>query len=147
MFTYHEEGNTHLELVSHLFWDCDFVLNLWQEVRNWFSNFQINIPLDRKILLFGFHNQSSGSVQNYTLLCVKYYIWITKFQTAELCFQAFLKYFKTKLEDIKNAYSYQDKDEKFEPWLLIYNCLVLQCLETSEATMPTENPTDSQSDM
>ena len=129
--------------MSHIFWDCDFVLNLWQEVRSWLSDFNIHIPLDRKVILFGFHDKSAASVENYIILVVKYFIWKTKFQTAELCFLAFQKYLKQKLDDLKNAYLYQNKDDKFEPWLSIFNCLVLQeCLETSEeATMPTHNTT------
>ena len=63
-------------------------------------------------------------MRNYILLVVKYFIWKSKFQTAELNFLAFQMYLKYKLEDIKNAYIYQEKDEYFEPWTVIYDFLV-----------------------
>jgi hypothetical protein len=83
----------------------------------------INIPLDRKTLLFGFHDQPSGSVQNLIILCVKYFIWKTKFQSTELTFLAFQRFLKFKLDDTRNAYLFEEKDQKFVQWLLIYASL------------------------
>ena len=114
---------THPELVSHLFFDCDFVLKLWIEVKNWLRTINIDIPLDRKVLLFGCHDQLSNSVPNYILLCVKYFIWKSKFQSQELYLSAFQKYLKFKLDDLKNAYLYEQKEEKFDPFLIVYDCV------------------------
>ena len=142
-FCSHIEGVSHLELVSHLFWECDFALKLWLEVKNWLqTNFNVCIPLDRKILLFGFHDQPSGSVNNFIILSVKYFIWKAKFQSSELCFLAFQKFLKFKLEDLKNAYVYEGKDHQFQPWSLIYDYLSrIQCTGTSEALLPPSSPT------
>ena len=41
------------ELISHLFFDCDHALNLWQATINWLKTLDVNIPLDRKALLLG----------------------------------------------------------------------------------------------
>ena len=35
----------------------------------------INLPLDIKSLLFGFHEEPITSTFNYLILSVKYYIW------------------------------------------------------------------------
>ena len=115
---------TPCELVSHIFYDCDYVLNLWQEIINWLKTLNINIPLDRKALLFGLSDQASTSVQNYLILYTKYFIWVTKFQTKQLGFDSFRTFLKNKLEDLKRAYYYENKERCFEPWLLIYECLV-----------------------
>ena len=117
------EGVSNLELVSHLFFDCDCTLQLWQATKNWLQTFNKNIPLNRNVILFGIHNQPSTSVENFVILCVKYFIWKTKFQTAELSFISFKRFLKYKLEEISNACSFEEKDDSFEPWLLIYDCL------------------------
>ena len=110
-FCQHVEGADHIELISHLFFDCDFSLKLWMDVKNWLGTLNIDIPLDRKVLLFGFHDQPSHSVPNFILLCVKYFIWKSNFQSQELFFVAFKKFLKFKLDDLKNAYLYDEKEK------------------------------------
>ena len=84
----------------------------------------INLPLDRKILLFGILEENSNSVLNYLILCVKYYIWKTKLQFQQLSFLALQRFFKNKLEDLRNAYLYEDKVYKFEPFTVVYNSVL-----------------------
>ena len=55
--------------------------------------------------------------------CVKYFIWKSNFQSQELFFVAFKKFLKFKLDDLKNAYLYDEKEKRFEPWLVIYDCV------------------------
>ena len=111
---------THLEIVSHLFYDCILVINLWQEVRNWISAFNFEIPLDRKKLIFGIQDQPISSIPNSIILCVKYFVWKTKFQEQRPIFISFKKYLKLKLDDLKNACLFENNDSKFEPWINIY---------------------------
>ena len=99
-------------------------MNLWQEIINWLKAFDINIPLDRKALLFGLPDQAATTVQNYLILYAKYFIWKSKFQTKQLVFTAFKIFLKNKIEDLKRAYCYEEKEYRFEPWKLIYDCLV-----------------------
>ena len=114
------------------------MLKLWQEVKTWLFTFNKNLPLDRKCLLFGIHDQSSNSVPNYIILCVKYFIWRAKFQNKDLSLPTFQKFLKYKLDDLNNAYIYEEREDKFEPWLVIYDFLSsLECTSTSEATSPT----------
>ena len=113
-----------LELVSHLFYECDSVLNLWIQIKDWLKTLNIDIPLERKYLLFGCQDQPSKSVPNYIILCNKYFIWKAKFQTQDLQFNLFKRFLKNKLDDIKNAYFFENKDHLFEPWLIVYNNLI-----------------------
>ena len=139
-FCSHQEGVTHLELVSHLFWDCDFVLTLWQGVKGWLATFNINIPLDRNKMLFGIHEFSSDSIENYIILCTKYFIWKSKFQTKDLSLDSFQSFLKLKLNDMKNSFIFEEREDKFSKWILIHNCLLSKevCTGTMEAPLPTE---------
>ena len=80
------EGVSNLELISHLLFECDCTLQLWQVTKNWLQTFNKKIPLNINLILFGIHNQPRTSVENFVILCVKYFICKTKFQTAELYF-------------------------------------------------------------
>ena len=122
-FCSHVEGVLNLESISHIFYDCDFTLQLWQTLRTWLQTFNKNIPLNRTAILFGLHDQPSTSVENFLILCGKYYIWKTKFQSTEISFTSFKGFLKYKLEELRNACSFEEKDAKFEQWLLIYDCL------------------------
>ena len=111
------------ELVSHLFYDCDFVLNFWQNLNIWLATLDINIPLDRVKLLFGVLTEPSNSVVNFTILCSKSFIWRSKFSTKELSLASFQKYFLHKLTDLKHVYKMIGKENKFEVWNDIYDYL------------------------
>ena len=101
-------------------------------------SFNKNLPLDRKSLLFGIHDQSSNSVPNYIILCVKFFIWRAKFQNKDLSLSTFQKFLKCKLDDLKNANLYEEREDKFEQWIVIYDFLSsLECTGTSEAQSPT----------
>ena len=105
------------ELVSHIFFECDFVLNLWQQVRSWLGSLEISLELNRTKLLFGLHNESSLSVGNFVILTVKYYIWRTKFQNRALSLIDYQQYLENKLEDHKNACFLVGEENKFEPYM------------------------------
>ena len=113
----------HPELVSHLFFHCDYVLNLWTDVKGWLSTVSIEIPLDIKILLFGLQDQQSNSVNNFIILSVKYYIWKTKHQNQELSLHAFKSFLKYKIENVRNAFIYEGKEHSFEPFVNVYDNL------------------------
>ena len=116
--------NPSLEKVAHLFYDCIFSKNLWIKVESWLRGQNIHIPLDRVVILFGFHEQPINSVTNYIILCVKYFIWKSKFKSQELHFNSFLQFLRGKLDDLKNAYLYEGKDQKFEQFDPVYSSLL-----------------------
>ena len=124
------------ELVSHLFFECDYVLNLWQQVRSWLESLEINLELDRTKLLFGVQDENSLSVKNYIILTVKHYIWKTKFQNRALSLTDYQHSLKIRLEDHKNACFVIGEEQKFEPWLVIFNRLEQICTDTNGAPLP-----------
>ena len=124
------------ELISHIFFECDFVLQLWQQVRGWLGGFNIGLELDRTKLLFGIHSENSQSIKNFVILTVKYYIWRSKFQNTALTLNGYQDFLKNKLDDHKNACFYQGKDIYFEPWIVIYTCLERICIGISLAPLP-----------
>ena len=115
--------NLSLELISHLFYDCVISLNLWIEIKNWLRDQDIDIPLNRKSILFGIHEQKIDSVANHIILSVKYFIWKSKFKSQTLFLRPFQQFLFLKLDDLKNAYLYEEKDQKFEPWAKVYENL------------------------
>ena len=48
-YTFCQYEVTHPELVSHLFYQCTFVLKLWTDVKDWLSTANIDISLDSKV--------------------------------------------------------------------------------------------------
>ena len=94
----------HLEKTSHLFSDCKTVKKFWIEVADCLDSLGVTIPLDRKVLLFGIHDQSVSSVSNVVILNAKQYIWGSKHARVPLHLTAFKKHLYTKLTDLRNAY-------------------------------------------
>ena len=94
----------------------------------------IDLPLDRKILLFGYQEQNCNSPLNYIILCVKYFIWKTKLQIQQLSLLALQRFLKIKIQDLKDAFLYEDKAYKFEPFLS-----VRPRDEDNEAALPNQS--------
>ena len=123
-FCSHLEEPPPPEITSHLFFECDFVLQLWQDVHGWLATFNINLPLNRTQLLFGIHEQSSNSVENFIIFFTKYYIWKTKFTTKTLLIDSFKHFLKYKLDDLKDACVFENREDKFRIWRNIYDELL-----------------------
>ena len=113
------------ELISHLFFNCNFTLYFWTQVKEWLHSFHIVIPLDIKTMLFGDLRKTSETIiSNYVILAAKTYIWRTKFQdNPVLNFNCFKNFFKFKLEDLKNAHDFEGKSFLFDQWINILNSL------------------------
>ena len=123
VFCSHLENFPRFELVSHLFYDCDFILNLWQNMEAWLATLNTNLPLDRAKLLFGLIDEPSNSVLNFTILCCKSFIWKSKFSTKEVTLALFQRYLFRKLTDVKYMYQMMGKENKFDVWINIYDDL------------------------
>ena len=116
--------NPKLELISELFFDCPLVNNFWGEIRDWLLTLNINLVILKNTILFGNHDHEIMSVPNYVVLCGKCFIWRSRLINHDLSlinFQYFLFY---KLNDMRNAYIHCEKEFKFEPWTVIYDCLL-----------------------
>ena len=122
-FCSHQENFPRFELVSHLFYDCDYVLNLWQNIKTWLATLNTILPLQRSVLLFGIHNEQYNSALNYIILCAKSFIWKAKFSTKDLSVLEFQKYLYVKLSNLKNAFILMGKENHFQRWINIYDSL------------------------
>jgi hypothetical protein len=136
----HIPDSSHPELVSHLFYDCDFVLKLWQELKTWLATLNVQLPLDRIKLLFGIHEEDCSSVLNYIILSVKQFIWKTKFGSKDLSLNLFQKFLFSKLADKQNALNYCGKSRDFDIWNDLYNCMsrLPACTAPDVAPLPTQ---------
>ena len=90
------------------------------------------------------HSEPGNSVKNFIILTVKYYVWKTKFQQSTLNLRDYQKYLKYKLEDFKNACQYEDKETKFDKWLVIYDYLTRSCTGTNNNVAPLPDIADQQ---
>ena len=113
------------ELISHLYFNCNNVKNLWLEIKAWLSGLNIDLPLVISSILFGIKKESYDSLLNFIILTAKQFIWATKFNFNTLSFQAFKNVLKHKLEELKYSYDYIEKPELFTPWVNVYNNVVL----------------------
>ena len=131
----------HSELISHLFYNCIYVMELWQEIYNWLGTLNLVLPLERNKILFGVLEEPSNSNTNYIILCAKYFIWRSKFINTNLSLAIFQKYLFLKLNELKEAFIYRGKMSEFSKFALIYDCLSRQqeCTELlDEAPTPTQ---------
>ena len=63
------------------------------------------------------------STTNFIILVAKGYIWKSKFEHTPLLIASFKKYFKNKLEDLKDSLEYIDKTAEFDQWINLYASL------------------------
>ena len=135
----HPVNNT--EVISHLFYNCVYVMKLWQEVHDWLGTLNLVLPFERNKILFGIFEESSNSSINYIILCTKYFIWRSKFMNTNLSLSIFQKYLFIKLNELKEAFQYRGKISEFDKFSCIYECLsrLLECTELlDEAPTPTQ---------
>ena len=134
-----QDNNT--ELISHLFYNCVYVMELWQQIKDWLSTLNLVLPLEKNKILFGVFEESSNSSINYIILCTKYFIWRSKFTNINLSLSIFQKYLFLKLNELKEAFNYRGKNSEFDQFAHIYACLsrLQECTELlDEAPTPTQ---------
>ena len=85
----------HVENPYTLFYQCPHTQAFWSEVKNFLSNFQIELPVSRLQILFGIHDQPYDSVENSVILLGKRFIWASKHKKQLPNFS----YFKKSLKD------------------------------------------------
>ena len=113
-----------IEHVSHLFVTCPTIQSLWHAIVRWLESVEVTLPTNKQNILFGIHNQPFDSLQNYVILCTKYYIWVMKQKQQSPTLEMFKKYFLSKLDDLKNVYTLLDNNISFNQWLNIYRNLL-----------------------
>ena len=104
-------------MVSHLFFSCEPVINLWNSIKTWLATLGYNILLEKKQILFGILSEQSNSLSNELLLYVKYFIWKTKHSgNQSLNLVLFHKFLLYKLKCKKDAFELGDQYYKFDQW-------------------------------
>ena len=84
-----------VETIEHLFWNCDVVQSLIEEVDSWFLSNGISIPFTKKNFLFGdFSKLSKGDKFNLIFLRIKQYIYNCRYFKKKLSLQAVQKAIK-----------------------------------------------------
>ena len=116
--------NPRLELITELFYDCNIVTKLWNDIKLWLSSLNIEISVQRKTILFALHDQDCTSVQNYVILSGKCFIWRSRIGNIDLSLANFQRFLFFKLDDSRNSYIYAKNEPKFDQWLIVYECLL-----------------------
>ena len=115
----------HFETVSHLFYDCHVVQKFWKNLREWLLILETPIlfPHSKKAVLFGFNDQPYDSILNFIILCSKYFIWKSRLQLNPPFFGQLKFFLKSKLNELKGALNWMDKEFEFEKWNCVLNLL------------------------
>lgn len=89
--------NNEIETIEHLFWNCEFVQILLEQLDDWFLTNGISIPFTKQNMLLGNTEKIfRGDSQNSIFLWVKQYIYNTRYFKKDLSLHSVkekLKYF------------------------------------------------------
>ena len=85
--------------------------------------FNVDFQLDKLQILFLKLDEPPSSIVNFTILCLKYFIWRAKFSESDLNLPIFLRYLFLKLKDLKEAKIYCNKEYEFNKWNAIFDIL------------------------
>ena len=109
------------ELISHLFYTCNVVSEFLKNIFALISNTGLSFNPTREQFLFGYLDKNSSSPDNYLVLLLKKYIWITKFKEGtNLSIVGFKNYLGYALSDLKLLYEQKNKPADFNVWNDIY---------------------------
>lgn len=68
------------ETIDHLFSECYLIKELWDKIKHWLEDLQLNVNFDNKSILFGkYLNSDIHRFKNLLILIVKQYIYASKF--------------------------------------------------------------------
>lgn len=68
------------ETINHLFSECYLIKELWDKIKHWLKDLQLNVNFDNKSILFGkYLNSDIHLFENLLILIVKQYIYACKF--------------------------------------------------------------------
>ena len=109
--------NLEPEKISHLFWSCQIVETFLNDVFTWVCSTGIQLNPTKEQFLFGYLDQPYNTPNNYLILHLKKFIWITKFKpTKSLNMVGFKNYFNKVIKDLKNIYDEIENSAAFLVW-------------------------------
>lgn len=88
------------EYISHLFYECTFVVDFLDEVYRHFSHrwTEIDIKPNKKDYLFGVKTKNNYDPENFLGLYSKYFIWIMRCRKVPPTLNAFVSWFRIELK-------------------------------------------------
>ena len=112
------------ETISHLFFSCITVLRFWEDIKNIFADFNIEINLSIYKILFGDFKYTVDSCNNMIILFVKMFIWSQRYLKKNLNIIAFKNFLKHTLTTLNVIYEMKSKQIEFnQRWENILNYL------------------------
>ena len=92
--------NNHLERLPFLLWHCPVVQDFWRTVVRFLKNFEPNIILGEKEIIFGDIKNGPESVVNTVLALSEMFLWAQKFTSKRLDSAQYINYLKRELKSI-----------------------------------------------
>ena len=82
--------NVHVETVQHLFWDCMYAQNLWQKLVDVLKSKDNAFECYYKGILLGVSSgRPNDKLQNFVIICAKYFIYLCKIKDNGLILEHF----------------------------------------------------------
>ena len=104
------------ETLSHFFFKCQKVQELYYDFGNFLLNHNIILNIDIKAALFGFTNKPAMSMDNLILLFVRGFLWNSKYKKVTPSLKFLKCYLLVCVKDLKNIYMYINKESNFVEW-------------------------------
>ena len=100
-----------IESITHLFWDCPLVKELYQKLNDLLINCDIQINLNsKKMVILGPYKQN---VESLIIVSLKYYIYLTKCKESSPNLQSYILYLKSLYQTYRYALNASNKIELF----------------------------------
>ena len=116
--------NMHVETVKHLFWECNQVQHLWNNISKWLENTNHSLNINYQTISLGITENTQHMIvqaKNYIITLAKYYIFQTKNNKEKPTFSHFKNKLKQKINIEKEIAKNRDKLEihnmKWRPFL------------------------------
>ena len=114
----------HVETVKHLFWECNQVQHLWNNISKWLENTNHSLNINYQTISLGITENTQHMIvqaKNYIITLAKYYIFQTKNNKEKPTFSHFKNKLKQKINIEKEIAKNRDKLEihnmKWRPFL------------------------------
>ena len=111
------------EKLSHLFYDCQLVRNLYSQIQNFLIDALCPMAFTKRYCLLGYHQLNGKSRENMILSLSRCYIWKQKAKKDQISLLTWKTYLKHHLELIKESIaigSTLERDNFDEKWGTIF---------------------------
>ena len=85
------------ETITHMFWECPIIQDIWNNLNSFFQNNGITIELNLINVLFGISTNIHYKSINYIIMLMKYYIFGSKYRKEVPNFNGFHHYLQNRI--------------------------------------------------